>query len=153
MAISPPTDLVMDVVRAADPRRAEDAARKLASYSPAAKPDDFARLLARPAPQPAGALNARWRSAPTTAPRAFKATASTGDPVTDAYRALGALLLQKMVENALPNKNGAGFGKGAAGDAWKSMLAEQVAQHAAVSAFRIQRYAKPAAQVEEAKSS
>ena len=146
MAISPPTDLVMDVVRAADPRRAEDAARKLASYSPAAKPDDFARLLARPAPQPAGALNARWRSAahgPTTAPRAFKATASTGDPVTDAYRALGAL----------PNKNGAGFGKGAAGDAWKSMLAEQVAQHAAVSAFRIQRYAKPAAQVEEAKSS
>lgn len=151
MAISPPTDLIMDVARAADPRRAQEAARKLASYA-GAPAGDFATLVARPASGGPPVTSFGWRGpisphATDSAPRARPKIASTGDAVTDAYRALGALLIQKMVEGALPNKTGA-FGKGIAGDAWKSMLAEQVARHAAAAAFQTSRYARDKTRIE-----
>lgn len=145
MAISPPTDLIMDVARAADPQRAQEAARKLASYT-GAPTGDFAALVATPGSKTSSVTSFGWRGpisprALDVAPRAHPKIASTGDAVTDAYRALGALLIQKMVEGALPSKTGA-FGKGIAGDAWKSMLAEQVAKHAAAAAFQTTRHAR-----------
>ncbi len=154
MAISPPTDLVMDVVRAADPRRAQEAARKLASHAGEAVTTEFASLVERPAARSGNTASFGWRGplsphAGDVARRTTPKPVSTGDAVTDAYRALGALLIQKMVESALPNKTSA-FGKGVAGDAWKSMLAEQVAQRAAAAAFQTTRYARDKSIVETA---
>ncbi len=95
----------MDVARAADPRRAQEATRKLASYT-GAPAGDFATLVARPASGASAATSFGRREpisprATDSAPRARPKIASTGDAVTDAYRALGALLIQKMVEGRI----------------------------------------------------
>jgi len=49
------------------------------------------------------------------------------DAQTKAYKGLEQLVLQKLVETMLPNDAGELFGHGAAGDIWRSMLAEQLA--------------------------
>lgn len=125
MSISPASDLILDVVRAADPQRAAAAARKLG--------------------EAAGAFGAELRAATkTTGAPALRPTFSAlDDAATPARRAnatganrdpramLGALVLQKAVETMLPDGHSAIFGGKQAGAMWKSMLAEHIA--AAVS--------------------
>lgn len=140
MSISPVSDLVMDVARAADPRRVAEAALKLGAGGGPAVASDFAALVGGKS----NAVNAAPpRSPPTvawnTAPRRI-ASAPAGGPTSDAYRALETLMLQKMLEGALPNTAGASFGKGVAGDTWKSMLAEHIAQRVAPNVFPLGRH-------------
>ena len=118
MAINPPSDLVMDVARAADPQAYRLAAERLKSIS------------ANTGPTGAGA--------DTGLPRNFvRFSESLGSGVrvnpesqnatNPAYRKFEAFMLQSFVQSMFTSDTTATFGKGIAGEYWKSMMAEAMA--------------------------
>jgi flagellar protein FlgJ len=60
-----------------------------------------------------------------TAPGAADKTATTATPAS--FRRFEAMVLQTFIQNMLPRDGVAVYGKGVAGDMWKSLLAEKVA--------------------------
>ena len=117
MSINPPTDLVLDVVRAANPARHREATARLTQgmtegVSTVGR-GDFAAILAKTdatPPAPTVALPARTASPASAA---------------EAYEAFEGLALATMIDAALPESK-ALFGEGPGADVWKSMLAEQI---------------------------
>ena len=105
MAISPPSDLVLDVVRAADPGDVREAHRKLLAKSSEATGTNFEPLAARP-------VGARVQ-------------AGSGN-VPEAHRAFEAMVLQSFIKSMLPDEAENLYGSGTAGDIWKGMMAEQL---------------------------
>lgn len=122
-----------DVAAAADLRRAEAARRRLGSLAGFDK-TQFRNLIdttAGPTQYRSGK-----ESSPTLAARKSSSQAPAEGPVDAAYRALGAVLLQKAFEKMLPDQSGIVASKGAASSIWKSMLAQQLADSVATSVFR-----------------
>lgn len=119
MAINPPSDIVLDVARAADPARWQAAADKLVGAA-GAKPAD--------APAFASFVEALRTSAHAGAPpRPFSALEPVaGGRANDAYRAFEAFFLQSFIQSMLPKHSEATYGSGTAGDIWRSMSAEQI---------------------------
>ena len=117
MSISPPSDIVLDVARAADPARYSQAAAKLTSTPPST--DAFDQFL-RDVPG----------SGSTTAADASKLAAIGATKVpakaAEAYQSFEAMTLATMIEASLPSDADDVFGAGTAGSVWKSMLAEQL---------------------------
>jgi flagellar protein FlgJ len=116
MAISPPSDLVLDVALAADPetmRASVEKLRGMASDRVTAQVqlsrDSFASMQ-----QTSIAADG---STPAKAPNALN----------PAYKKFEAFMLQSFVESMFTGDNQAVFGQGIAGDYWKSMMAEAVA--------------------------
>jgi flagellar protein FlgJ len=102
MPIAPPSQIALDVLR------------------PPALPDvAVARAeLARRPDAAAFSVNGKDAEAPAEAAKA--ATPET-------FRRFEAMVLQTFIQNMLPKDGAAVYGKGMAGDMWKSMLAEKVA--------------------------
>jgi Rod binding domain-containing protein len=121
MSISPPSDIVLDVARAADPTRYSQAAARLTRAQPSA--DAFADFL--------GDLpEATTASGAAIVPPALQAS---GPPpqkapanAAEAYQNFEAMTLSTMIEASMPDNETAVFGSGTAGSVWKSMLAEQL---------------------------
>lgn len=113
MSISPPSDIVLDVARAADPVRYSEAAARLTRTAPSA--ETFANFLSDAATEPAPAL-------PVASVASKKAPANSAE----AYEGLVAMALANMIEASMPGDATAVFGSGTAGSEWKSMLAEQL---------------------------
>ncbi len=109
MAISPPSDIVLDVVRAADPAGVEAARAEMAGRA--------GQVAANAEPFSVGESGATGT--------AGAAKARTGTP--ESYKRFEAMVLQTFIQNMLPKDAGAVYGKGMAGDMWKSLLAEKVA--------------------------
>ena len=129
MAIQPPSDIILDVARAADPGRARAAAdrlRTLALAPPDQAPtfDAMMEAAIRPAPHPgrsdSAAVLRRMENA-----SALRNGGSAGEP--PAYRRFEAFVLQTFVEAVLPKDTDGIFGKGMSGSVWRSMFAEQIA--------------------------
>ncbi|MFA6154504.1 rod-binding protein [Mesorhizobium sp.] len=114
MAISPPSDIVLDVARAVDPTDIEAARAALARRAggPAAP---FAVDSA--ASVDAGSILSRSTAATVTA---------SADPAGK-FKKFEAMVLQTFIQNMLPKDTEGVYGKGLAGDMWKSQLAERVA--------------------------
>jgi len=110
MSISPPSDIVLDVVRAADPARYAEAAARLTRIA-AANAEPFAEALAAP-------------NAPNLPPAAPPSAPATVE--ADAYLGFEAMVLATLIEATMPDQLSAVFGSGTAGGIWKSMLAEQL---------------------------
>jgi hypothetical protein len=124
MAISPASDIILDVARAADPQKAMATTRALASASSVA-PTDFGSTLAS-FPGGAAARDYSYQN-----PSLF---ASTGEsPERKAAVGLESVLLKSFIDQMLPKDAVAVFGSGVAGDVWKSMLAEKIANQIAKS--------------------
>lgn len=106
MAISPPSDIVLDVARAANPADIQQAR---------------AQLMQR-----TGASEAQFTasSAPTLS---RTANASGPDATTENFKHFEAMVLQTFIQNMLPKDAEGVYGKGLAGDMWKSQLAEHLA--------------------------
>lgn len=102
MAIPTSGDLILDVVRAADPAAAEAARAKLASLSTKVEGMKFD-------PATAGA----------DAPRGKAAT-------PEAFARFEAMVLQSFIQTMLPQDTESVYGGGMAGEMWQSMLAEQL---------------------------
>ena len=131
MAFNPRTDVVMEVLNAADPSRAPRrpaAHRTCGSNAPAA---DFSADLERAAssataiPAPvANAADARSRLAEIP---------GGPDKLGQAKTQFEAMMLNSFVGELLPKDASSVFGQGMAGDMWRSMLAEQVSLQIAKS--------------------
>jgi len=109
LAVSLPTDIIMDVARAADPERVQAARDRLsafASQGPAST--NFAARLNAP-----------------------QSVAARGADPAGPFQQFEAFVLQSFIENMLPDENESVYGNGLAGDMWKSMMAEQLASQMA----------------------
>ena len=133
MAISPPSDIVLDVASAADPAKVRAATERLAKLAadPAATTVNFSDALASTKRPVATA------SSPTTTPSDFadarvKMTTSGSHDKTKVYQKFEAVLLQNFVEAMLPKDNEL-FGDKNSADIYRSMMAEQFADQLAKS--------------------
>ncbi|MBJ7403996.1 MAG: rod-binding protein [Bradyrhizobium sp.] len=128
MIVTATTDLVLDVLEAADPVTQRAATAKLDALK--ASDADFAATM------DAETGKARATTAVQAAANAAEAQsgAVNGAPVQvikapasgEVYRKFEAFILQTFVETMLPKESEEVFGKGTAGGIWKSMLAEQL---------------------------
>jgi peptidoglycan hydrolase FlgJ len=123
MAISPASDIILDVAQAADPQKALATTRALASASGRLAPDFAATLNSFPANSSAGESY--------KAPALFAPRPET--PERKAALGLESLLLKNFVDQMLPKDAADVFGSGVAGDVWKSMLSEKIADQIAKS--------------------
>ncbi|WP_237478244.1 rod-binding protein [Lichenibacterium dinghuense] len=129
MSIAPPSDIILDVAQAADPRRLQAATTKLNAMAAASggEPADFGALLA-------SAAGAKPRPAAPSPPGA--STLVPGPAATlpglSPYQKFEAVLLQTFVQEMLP-KDDKLFGDAASADAYRGMMAEQLANQLARS--------------------
>jgi biotin carboxyl carrier protein len=136
MIVTPTSDVVLDVLEAADPATQRQATAKLDALKPSdadfsASMDsqlDKAKELSKAAasvagdPSPARTAQADMGPSSAAAPvRVIKAPAPG-----EVYRKFEAFVLQVFVETMLPQQANDLFGKGTAGNVWRSMLAEQL---------------------------
>jgi peptidoglycan hydrolase FlgJ len=122
MAISPVSDLIVDVARAADPQKASAASRALGA---GAAPAEFSTALKQSAPPLAAGSYAYRAPAHTISP------AMT--PARKAEIGLESVLLKTMIDELLPKDAADIYGSGVAGDVWRSMLSEKIANEVAKS--------------------
>jgi len=122
MAISPVSDLILDVARAADPQKASAAARTL---NAGAASENFSATLSQAAPA-VDMSNYAYRN-----PAASITPAMT--PARKAQVGLESVLLKGMIEEMLPKDAAEVYGSGVAGDVWRSMLSEKIADEVAKS--------------------
>ena len=120
MAISPPSDLILDVVRAADPSdvaaaqatmKANRAAFAATSLADKGNGFDNAVTILNGAASKAKLDHASAKGAGTT---------------PEVYQKFEAVILQNFIKEMLPEDSEAVYGKGNAGSIWKSMMAEQI---------------------------
>lgn len=107
MAISPPSDIVLDVARAAGPADIEAARAALAKRAGAADGGGSTFSVGEMAAS---------RGAGT----------AEADP-SENYRRFEAMVLQTFIQTMMPKDTQSVYGKGFAGDMWKSQLAERLA--------------------------
>ncbi|SIQ55123.1 Rod binding protein [Rhizobium sp. RU20A] len=120
MAINPPSDIVMDVMRAADPAGIEEAQAKLKANRAAFE----ANSLADSGSGFASAVTILNRDS-VNAQRSVEAE-SQSDKVSPTYRKFEAMVLQNFIKSMMPSDDENVYGQGLAGDTWKSMMAEQI---------------------------
>ncbi|MEO3384869.1 rod-binding protein [Mesorhizobium sp. CAU 1741] len=104
MAISPPGDIIMDVVKAADPTAVQTARTRLAT-------------MAGRAGESLG-----FSVAGTPAAKGGDASAET----PEAFAKFEAMVLQTFLQNMLPKETSSVYGEGLAGEMWQSLLAEKL---------------------------
>lgn len=127
MSIQTATDLILDVVRAADPATAQKAEAMLEAASVrksenAARTPAFERQLL--ASTGISALPAS--SAVPSSVTDIAQDAHVVDKTAETYQRFEAMILQKFIGSMLPQDSEELYGKGTAGEIWKSMMAEQL---------------------------
>lgn len=121
MAISPPSDLVLDVVRAADPTQVQEAQARLKSNRAAFQ----ASSLAENGNGFANTVAILQQDSPTNSLGDTNNRAES-KKIPETYRKFEAMVLQNFVKSMLPQESEEVYGKGTSGDIWKSMMAEQI---------------------------
>jgi Rod binding protein. len=123
VAISPPSDLVLDVVRAADPNAVQEAQAKLKANKAAFA----ASSLAETGKGFGAAMNIIDQSATRAGLGNAEAPKKLAE-MPDEYRKFEATILQNFINTMLPKETEEVYGKGSAGEFWKSMMAEKIAE-------------------------
>ena len=133
MAISPPSDLLLDVARAADPAKVREATAKLARLAadPSFANEGFGKALAAAkVDKPGASAPASATKSPVLLPGTAGSLRAAAQPKTDTYKKFEAVLLQNFVESMLP-KDDETFGDAASAGIYRSMMAEQLANQIA----------------------
>ena len=122
MSLAPPTDIVLEVARAADPNRAAAVVDKLKALAAqgSASPQDFAAALDTAA-------------SPTQPTPPVLPIAAPPSRARKAETKLESVMLGEFIGEMLPKDASSVYGQGYAGDMWRSMLAERVADQIAAS--------------------
>lgn len=108
MAISPPSDIVLDVAKAAEPAGLQAARAALVNRT-------------------SGAAGTFSLGEETVAPGiGLTRKPDTASP-DESMKRFEAMVLRTFFENMLPKNTESVYGKGMAGDMWKSMMAEHLA--------------------------
>lgn len=121
MSIKPPSDLLLDVARAADPSTSAAAVARLSKIAAGGGKSDigFSEVLnGVEAPLPSSVTQRTGMAMPYLHSAPINANKK-------AYQGLESLLLQNLVETMLPESSDL-FGEGGAGMIWRSMLAQEL---------------------------
>jgi flagellar protein FlgJ len=113
LAISPPSDIVLDVARAAEPSRLEAARAQLASRTTAAGAASSIEFSL-------GDL----RNSPLASAATQTAQGGKGAPAP--YVKFEAMVLQSFLQSMMPKQAEAVYGEGMSGDMWKSLLSQEL---------------------------
>jgi len=136
LAINPPSDIVLDVAKAADPLRYTAAVQKLSQIAGAAEVDESFDLLLGAldsASDSPAAQTFDWTRADLRSRLAPLSATIAASPTVEPYRQFEAFVLQSFIQSMFPKDANHVFGDGIAGSYWSSMLAEQVAGQVAKS--------------------
>lgn len=138
MSISPPSDIILDVARAANPEKMLAATERLVQLAGNKGPDAgvFASLVDgagrnRGPDRPFDPATARvaMQNREVLANGGLRETLSPMKP----YQEFESFVLRTFVESMLPKDADSVFGSGTAGDVWKGMLAEKIGAEIAKS--------------------
>jgi hypothetical protein len=126
MAIDPPSDIVLEVARAAAPARAAAVAQRLTALAAGASAAsaDFGAALDAASPSktaPASVEGARDMRAKLASTRQ-----TANDKASQAQVQFEAVLLNSLVGEMLPKDAPDAYGQGLAGEMWRSLLAEKI---------------------------
>jgi flagellar protein FlgJ len=113
MAVSPPSDIVLDVAKAVDTTELAEARTRLTNASAARRAE--------------GAFSLAETDSATAARTSASASGAAHGRDKAGLVKFEAMILRNFVEAMLPKSAETVYGKGLAGDMWKSMMAEQVA--------------------------
>ena len=124
MAISPPSDIVLDVLNNADPSRLEAAQAQLKAGQAVAE----ARRLA----SSDASFNATMMKDTISDAHKLKHRLDGVEKkeVPETYRKFEAMVLQSFIKSMLPDSDEV-YGKGTSGEIWKGMMAEKIAEEVA----------------------
>jgi hypothetical protein len=125
LAIAVATDIVSDVLNAADPLATRSATERLMRLQPTSGTEFAAEADAIRAERGAGVSAKPFGLLPPGDAPAISRPATSGDAAGATYSKFEAFILQTFMETMLP-KDDKIFGKGTAGNVWRSMLAEQL---------------------------
>jgi len=114
LAISPPSDIVLDVARAAEPSALEAARAELAN-----------RTASAGAASSQGFSLGDLRNSPLSKDAAAQ-TAPAGKAAPAPYVKFEAMVLQSFLQSMMPRKAEAVYGEGMSGDMWKSLLSQEL---------------------------
>ena len=130
MSFNPKSDVILDVLKAADPSRASVAAERLAALGVGKTPPaDFSASL-----NEADASIRQSAAAGFADARAHLAQAAGAPDKTARVKTeFEAMALGPFVNEILPKETSGLFGGGAVGDMWRSMLADQIGRQIAKS--------------------
>lgn len=128
MSISTQSDFILDAIRAADPTRVQAAVDKLKAMEEGVVFDGEVRSARM------GAIARGSRLENVARPEIGDQRIVRARSDIDPKVALGALLLQKTIEQIMP-QNSSFFGAGSAGSIWRSTFAEKLAETIAPRIF------------------
>ncbi|MEZ0169670.1 rod-binding protein [Microvirga sp. TS319] len=123
MAISPPTDIISEVARAADPARYQAATQSLLQGQAPVNGASFEDTVRAVAARPLGVGADIYQMRNSLRNDAESAAAEKSRKTSQEFE---AFILQTFVESMLPKDAENTYGKGSAGSVWRSMLAEQI---------------------------
>jgi Rod binding domain-containing protein len=118
LAISPPSDLVLDVVKAADPMEVQVAQEKLKASRAAFRATGLA--------ENGDGFSAKVDVLDSATGLDNVKNRAKSEEIPETYRKFEAMVLQNFIKNMLPSDSEQVYGKGATGDIWKGMMAEQL---------------------------
>lgn len=131
MAISPPSDIVLDVAKAVDPMSYTEAVGRLRTAAgptgSGAAPEGFEAVLGGFSESRPRVLSDAGVSMTARGNNQILFSAEAADPRDRAYRNFEAMALSTFVETMLPERAEGVFGSGTAGSMWRSLLAEKIA--------------------------
>ena len=125
MAVAIPSDLIVDVMRNADPARVNTATARLQSLKGGeSAPQDFASLLGR-----VGSGQSGSGMATVSAGSGIPANSSlrSDGSVPDAYVDFERMVLRNLLESLLPDAASGAYGAGPSAGIWRSLAADQLA--------------------------
>lgn len=130
MGIQPPSDLIVDVINAADPAKAQAMASRLRQASFGTNSDSASVAFDSEMRQVGVPPEMMAVLGPSTSASLGNATALTqtgaaggkGKTLQD----FEAMILSTFVQNMMPTKASSVFGAGTAGDVWRSMLSQNI---------------------------
>lgn len=120
----------MDVARAAEPARYRQAVSRLGGTEAATAFPEALATAAGETKGGAGAIPAKPAMA-ANAPAGSDAKRPDAAKTAETYRHFEAMALANMLESSMKTSDTSFFGKGVAGDTWKSFLVDQIAEQMA----------------------
>lgn len=131
MAVRLVSDLVMDVMRAAEPARAQAAARKLATQDRATVQPAFARALGTTTTPKTLThdivADVMAAAEPARLARAEAKLGGNGASPAGVAQKFQSVLLANALDAMMPRTDGGLYGAGTAGEVWRGMANQQMA--------------------------
>jgi flagellar protein FlgJ len=133
MAISPPSDIILDVARAADPSRQQVAFDRLQRMGSGVAGTQFAAAIdeAEPTTAAPGLASAREKFASLVPAKLNNAPNAAETKSAKTLQQFEAQVISTFIEQMMPESSANNFGSGTAGNVWRSMMSEQIANQVA----------------------